>query len=891
MPSIQLYEQQVLPQGLDSSHADANTVNTGAGAVALGQGGMQAADTLFRVQEQQEASAAQAKVADLRMQVTKDMLDAENSAKPGDMGYAERMHSLIQSRIEQMGGQFNTGRGKEAFSKAAASLQATFVDRALGYQQQLAGQQAVVDFNTTQQADGRTLMMDPAQYDAIKKERTEQIMSGQGNFGHLNMAKRAELVQHMNQQNAWAANYAMVQKDPEGWLKRTGVESAVNRMNGVPVGGVPSAGAAGATSFKGDTTLPAGMRNDNPFNIKYVGQANAVGPSQNRDQGDPQAVYASVEAGTAAGFSLMLKKYNNGKTTLNQLIAGNGGWTPGNTQAAANVARSMGISPDADLNLRTPEQLAKFGRALIAQEQGAAGAKYSDTMLRSVAEAVLSGKPVAAPTTAAVAAASDAQVQITAAKLNPTLNDLPPQQFISLVNHAETLQNQAMAINKAQLEQDWKNQMSQAMTTGQVGAPIPVDRFIKSYGAAEGTRKYNEEYKPALELGQNIQNAYGQTVQQQDATLASLKPAPDAPGYAEAQKRYDTFANAVNAVRRAREQDPIGFAIQQKIGGVQPLDTTTPDHMADGVAARVAPAKALQRDFGVPQLTLMSAPEAEGMKRAFGQMPSSQQIGYLAALQSKINDPEAFRSIVSQIAPDSPETQVAAHLVNQSQPTTVQSHWFRPDETVSGRDAAALILEGKQLLNRSKETSQNDGKSRGFPMPKDQELRQAFFSNVGNAFAGNEPAYEAAYQSVRAYYAGKAARLGKLDSQDAPDTKMVEEAVKAVTGGTYEQLGQTVIKPYGMKDNDFRQALQANGRAALTAAGLKDYAADPSAYRLMGAGDGQYWVMSGTEPVRGADGSKVLIDVNQKPQAAPAAPNVTPNADKGQRAVSGKVKR
>jgi hypothetical protein len=59
----------------------------------------------------------------------------------------------------------------------------------------------------------------------------------------------------------------------------------------------------------------------------------------------------------------------------------------------------------------------------------------------------------------------------------------------------------------------------------------------------------------------------------------------------------------------------------------------------------------------------------------------------------------------------------------------------------------------------------------------------------------------------------------------------------------------------------------------------------------MGAGDGQYWVLNGTEPVRGNDGAKVMIDVTQKPQAAPAAPAVVPNADKGQRAKTGKAGR
>jgi hypothetical protein len=877
MPTIQPYEQQVLPQGFDTSHADPNTVNTGAGFIALGQGADAAGTTLFRVQEQQEAASAQAEVASLRTQATKDMLDAENSAKPGDMGYAERFGATLQQKIDAAAGKFNTVRGKDVFMRSAAQLQASFTDRALGYQQQLAGQQAIVDFNTTKDADSRTLMMDPSQYAAVKQERTEQIMSGQGNYGHLNMAKRAELVSQINQSNAWATNYAMIQADPEGWMKRTGVESGVNRINGVAVGGVP-----GASSSDGFTRAMA-------FVFPHEG-------GYNKNDGNGHPVNLGINQGANPDVDVKNLTQDQATQLYRQRYwnaIGGDKMAPGVSLFAMDTAVNMGVGAAKEMLAATGGNLQQMATWREQRYRDIASAnpdkaKYLNTWLSRNKDAMAAA---AGGGTAAAGAATDPQVQVTAARLNPTLSDLSPQQFVGLVNHAETLQNQQMAVNKAQLEQDWKNQMSQAMTTGQVSAPIPIDRFIKSYGAAEGTRKYNDEYKPALELGQQMQNAYGQTVQQQDATLASLKPAPDAPGYDAAQKRYETFATAVNNVRRAREQDPIGFAIQQKIGGVQPLDMTTPDHMAEGAAARVAPAKAIQRDFGVPQLTLMSAPEAEGMKRAFGQMPSSQQIGYLAALQSKVNDPEAFRAIVSQIAPDSPETQVAAHLVNEAQPTTVQTHWFRPDETVSGRDAAALILEGKQLLNRSKETSQNDGKSRGFPMPKDQDLRQAFFSNVGNAFAGNEPAYEAAYQSVRAYYAGKAARLGKLDSQDAPDTKMVEEAVKAVTGGTYEQLGQTVIKPYGMKDQDFRTALMANGRAALTAAGLKDYAADPTAYRLMGAGDGQYWVMNGTEPVRGTDGSKVLIDVNQKPQAAPATVAPTPTADKGQRVTKGRAGR
>lgn len=138
-------------------------------------------------------------------------------------------------------------------------------------------------------------------------------------------------------------------------------------------------------------TLPAGMRNNNPGNIKFVGQKvpGIVGPSVNTDQGDPQAVFATPEAGMNAMYQLALRKYNGGKTTANKLIAGNMGWTPGNTQAAANVAASMGLSPDDDINLNDPAMAAKFLRGLIIQEHGKSGALYPESMILSA----ITGQP------------------------------------------------------------------------------------------------------------------------------------------------------------------------------------------------------------------------------------------------------------------------------------------------------------------------------------------------------------------------------------------------------------------------------------------------------------------------------------------------------------------
>lgn len=126
--------------------------------------------------------------------------------------------------------------------------------------------------------------------------------------------------------------------------------------------------------------LPAGMRNNNPGNIKYAGQA-GTHPSVNTDQGDPQAVYQTPEAGMAAMYQLLSRKYRGGKVTPNMIIAGKGGWTPGNSQAAANVARYAGIGPNDDINLTDPARAAAFMRGLMLQEHGEASRAYTDAQI------------------------------------------------------------------------------------------------------------------------------------------------------------------------------------------------------------------------------------------------------------------------------------------------------------------------------------------------------------------------------------------------------------------------------------------------------------------------------------------------------------------------------
>lgn len=152
-----------------------------------------------------------------------------------------------------------------------------------------------------------------------------------------------------------------------------------------------------------DPSLPAGMRNNNPGNLKWSGSpwqrrtfTGMLGPSTthgagNTDQGDPQIAFRSPEDGMQAAVKLALVKYDGGKRTVRSLIAGENGWTPGYTAAAENIAQNMGITPDDPINLRDPRQMRGFMRALLFQEHGPASRQYDDTFIGGAVDTILQG--------------------------------------------------------------------------------------------------------------------------------------------------------------------------------------------------------------------------------------------------------------------------------------------------------------------------------------------------------------------------------------------------------------------------------------------------------------------------------------------------------------------
>ena len=284
--------------------------------------------------------------------------------------------------------------------------------------------------------------------------------------------------------------------------------------------GPETVGSNQAYKFTLPDNAPMGMGHNNPLNIQYYQGAateysGQVGPSSNTDQGDPQMKFASPEAGWNAAYNLLNKKYSGGMTTPNQIIAGKGGWTPGNTQAAANVAKAAGVGPDDDIGFSDPNKAQKFMRALVTQEQGAAAKAYPDEMIAAAvggnapAAGAASSSTTAAPAVAATPLTRPDQSwwgKLTQPEIDPDTGKPVPGAKSPFQQAAAALLNSPQTMKAAEEEQ--------APARSALSSQGPGARNVSPMGGA---------------LLPSVPQTYGQTINSLSAPLTWNSAPPRAP--------------------------------------------------------------------------------------------------------------------------------------------------------------------------------------------------------------------------------------------------------------------------------------------------------------------------------------------------------------------------
>lgn len=514
-------------------------------------------------------------------------------------------------------------------------------------------------------------------------------------------------------------------------------------------------GVAGSGTFvppADRASLPAGMRNNNPGNIKYIAGSpfkGVVGPSENTDQGDPQMVFATADDGMAAAVQLAQRKYQGGKTTANQLIAGQGGWTPGNATAAANVAKSMGLRPDEDLNLTDPGQMKRFMRGLVRQEHGAASDRYGDEM---IARAVDGGG--AGPT-----------------GLNP-FEGLPAGEAMQAINLAQGQVNEQRAVARADVLPRAKDEETLALRGDKPASPLSQADFVKAYGPDEGTRQWMS-LQGAYQVGAVVKSVALMTPGDQQATLTSMAPAGE--GAADQAENQTRLRQAIERDQASRKEDPAAHVMQysQSVRTAAAAYQQDPSRLGDLVSRSIE----TQQQIGIPVGDQRALPKqvVENLSATYASGSTDVKTAVLDQIGTV---PEQYRpKLIEQIAGDRPVLALAAGM------------------TKTAPAIARSLVSGDAALQAD---------SKFGPSPSDYDMNAR--DQLNGVLRGAPQAMGLLNKGIMARYADLSAQAG--DASGTLDTDRLDQAVTDVTGGIVEWQDHKVLAPVrGMSQDAFESAM------------------------------------------------------------------------------------
>lgn len=599
---------------------------------------------------------------------------------------------------------------------------------------------------------------------------------------------------------------------------------------------------AGGTSVvearqPGSAAEPRGVRNNNPGNV-MKGDKGWQGEVQGDDP--RYATFATPEAGIRAmGKTLLTYQDKHGLNTVEGIVSRWAPATENNTAAyVATVAKAAGVKPDAALNLRDGDTLAKIARAMIQVENGKQ--PYSDQQIAAGIGAALGMAPLPqAPTSGGATPSAtainwrDPAVQTG----HPIIDALPPDKKIRVLQLAHAQANQDLAQVRESLHSRVQDSVAEYMAHGTASNPPTEAEFIRAYGQTDGLQRYRALQDTAT-LGLEIQRTKIASNADLVKMLADAKPQVG-DGFAARQRNYEVLQKAVQHTVEQRQKDPVAYALENQAYGIKQIPNFNDlNAVAQEFGKRYDAMGRIATDYGVAP-TVLSERESEGFAQVVGALQAPDKARYLQVLNQAVG-PAGMQSISGQLKDKHNTLAVAAMLSTQ--------------QTTNGNSAALLYLQGKEAI----------------------EQKRAKIDDTAEIGTKAEiyKAIEGVYQTPQGRDAAAEATFGIYAKFKADGGGDIAQAVRIATGGVMDFNGGRIAKPYGWEDSRFRDALRGPVAQAVTSNGgeflvgsnkvkAADFAKMLPGARLQTFGQGSYLIMAGNDVVREANGRPYVLKVAQ----------------------------
>lgn len=406
--------------------------------------------------------------------------------------------------------------------------------------------------------------------------------------------------------------------------------------------------------------------------------------------------------------------------------------------------------------------------------------------------------------------------------------------------------NEMLATKREVRAMDTLQDIERQNASGIPPTPDMIENW-KSIGSGTGAA---DSIEAKIEQGNQIQQFLKVPIEQQQSTIQTMESNLTTNGGSVQDKtNLDSLRRVFDANKKTLTESPLVYS-QERLGAkIEPLDFNAAVQSDDGgklfsnLRDRMETVTALQQKHGAEvKPTLLLPQEADALKAQVAKMPPDQQRQFFGGLNKASGGGKEYSAIMQQIAPDEPVTAFAGMLASKQESTVIERNFFSADTKTASKDVSALMLQGNAILK---------DKDAKFPLPKDTEFAAQFDQFAGGAFANAPKAYQTGMQSVKAYYAGRAAQDG--DVSGMVDPKLMRESINAVLGAPVEHNGKTVLAPWGMDEDTFTSKAEAKYQQL----GLS---VDFDNVNLVPAGDGRYGITSGRAPIL-KDGRPVYIEV------------------------------
>ena len=556
-------------------------------------------------------------------------------------------------------------------------------------------------------------------------------------------AQRQKMQEYMLKYMSDAAVMRKIEQDPNGFLV------------GQALGRTPESRAT-------DTSLPRGIRNNNPGNLRASGDAwkGATG----KDSGD-YLQFETPEMGLRAmAINLKNQQAKHGLNTVQDIITKYAPPEDNNPtdKYIITVANALGVKPDEKINLQDPETLAVAMDAMIKVENGQQ--PYGARSIAWAAGAALDEK-AAGESPGVVRSDGGVRTGSTAWNLGTY------EQQREWMNKAESRVREIRAEKNRLVTQGNTliGTVKERMERGQV---IPADEMsvINQYVQAAGAPELTASWQRVQGQQQAVQQYMRMNpVELRGLIDTTLAPAVQRGGATQEEAdRLEIAQKTLNTMDTELKSDPLGWYVRSG-GEVPALDLTNPADMN----TRRSLARSLSENYGVPVERAMFTPQeatqfVNSLKAA---TPDVQLKSAMLFANAFGNDTDEAAAIFEK---DMPLFGYAASML-----------YANP----AGIKTANDMLAGSALLQSDKASGFDN---KGF------ETAIADWEGYFN----NPLQYAAMKKAAEAVYAAR--NFGKQ-----PDDAAIGQAIEDVVGGQRARInGNKVITPPGVDADTFESWLQ-----------------------------------------------------------------------------------